>query len=46
MHEEEKVYRELQEHLDRQAVCYPATKSGTENSQKKTDQYVTIILTI
>ncbi|HEY41804.1 MAG TPA: 4Fe-4S binding protein [Dehalococcoidia bacterium] len=30
MSEEEKVYRELQKHLDRQAVGYPATKSGVE----------------
>jgi electron transport complex protein RnfB len=30
MYEAEKVYRELQEHLDRQAICYPATKSGVE----------------
>lgn len=28
--EDEKVYRELQEHLDRQPVCYPATQSGVE----------------
>ena len=30
MHEDEKAYRELQKHLDRQAICYPATKSGVE----------------
>jgi electron transport complex protein RnfB len=31
MHEQdEKVYRELQQHLDRQAICYPATQSGVE----------------
>lgn len=28
--ENDKVYRELQEHLDRQPVCYPATQSGVE----------------
>jgi hypothetical protein len=30
MHEEEKAYRELQQHLDRQPVAYPATQSGVE----------------
>ena len=27
---EEKVYRDLQKHLDKQAVGFPATKSGVE----------------
>jgi NAD-dependent dihydropyrimidine dehydrogenase PreA subunit len=30
MYEEEKVYRELQQHLDRQAVAFPAAQSGAE----------------
>jgi electron transport complex protein RnfB len=30
MHEDERVYRKLQEHLDKQAICYPATQSGVE----------------
>jgi electron transport complex protein RnfB len=30
MGKEEKVYRDLQKHLDKQAVGYPATKSGAE----------------
>ena len=30
MQEEEKVYRELQQHLDSQPVCYPPTETGAE----------------
>lgn len=30
MHKEEKVYRELQQHLDSQPVAFPATQSGVE----------------
>jgi len=30
MPKEEQVYRELQKHLDKQAIGFPATKSGTE----------------
>ena len=30
MSTEDRIYRELQQHLDRQAVGYPATKSGAE----------------
>ena len=30
MDKEEQVYRDLQQHLDKQAVGYPATKSGAE----------------
>ena len=30
MDEEERIYRDLQQHLDKQAVGYPATKSGAE----------------
>ena len=30
MSSEDKVYRELQEHLDKQAVGFPATESGVE----------------
>jgi ferredoxin len=30
MDEEEGIYRDLQQHLDKQAVGYPATKSGAE----------------
>jgi electron transport complex protein RnfB len=30
MNENDKIYRKLQKHLDRQAVSFPATKSGAE----------------
>src|SRR5450759_5017330 len=30
MENSEQIYRELQQHLDRQAVGYPASKSGAE----------------
>ena len=30
MHADNKVYRELQKHFDRQAVAFPATRSGAE----------------